>query len=185
MTTIEWAAAYAEGLIGQLGQRWDHTLGVVARAQVVGGRLGLLDADVLVAAAYAHDVGYSPNLVATGFHPLDGARHLREGGQERLACLVAHHGGADEEARLRGLADELGAFAAEDNLVARALDYCDLTVGPKGETMTMNERLDDVEARYGPEHVVTRGLRLAWPRLHCRVAEVTDQLGMARDAQPR
>ena len=36
------------------------------------------DADLLEAAAWLHDIGYAPSLVATGFHPLDGARYLRD-----------------------------------------------------------------------------------------------------------
>lgn len=34
------------------------------------------DRDLLVAAAWLHDIGYAPELRDTGFHPLDGARHL-------------------------------------------------------------------------------------------------------------
>jgi HD superfamily phosphodiesterase len=186
MAMSEWAAAHAEALLGDADQRWDHIRGVASRAQELTARLELPDGDALVAAAYLHDVGYSPDLADSGFHPLDGARHLRELGEERLARLVAHHGGADEEASLRGLADELDAFVAEDTLVARALDYCDLTVGPNCETMTPAERFDEVEARYGAEHIVTRGLRLAWPRLEGRLAEVAELLkASASDAQPR
>jgi putative nucleotidyltransferase with HDIG domain len=184
MLLSEWAAGWAEGLLGTLGERWDHTLAVVTRAHEMSDQLGLPDSDVLVAAAYVHDVGYAPQAAVSGFHPLDGARQLRDAGRDRLAGLVANHGGAAEEARLRGLHDELDAFAAEDTFVARVLDYCDLTVGPAGETMTPNERLAEVEARYGPEHVVARGLRLAWPRLEERVAEVADRLVLARNPQP-
>src|SRR6266540_3850423 len=49
-----------------------------------GGRLRIR------AAAYLHDLGYAPALVQTGPHPLDGARHLRALGLERLAGLVAY-----------------------------------------------------------------------------------------------
>jgi hypothetical protein len=140
----------------------------------------------MVAAAYLHDVGYAPELATTGFHPLDGARHLRQGGSERLACLVAYHGGAAEEAQLRGLADELAEFTAEDSLVAAVLDYCDLTIGPDGHTMTADQRRSDVEARYGQDHMVSVALRQAWPRLEKRLAEVTDCLEKTKAAgQPR
>jgi HD superfamily phosphodiesterase len=67
---------------------------------------------VLIAAAYLHDIGYAPTLARTGFHPLDGAVHLRELGEERLAGLVAHHSGAETEARLRGLAGQLVQLSA-------------------------------------------------------------------------
>jgi hypothetical protein len=184
MVLTEWAALWAEGFLGTLGERWNHTLAVVTRAHEMSGQLGLPDGDVLVAAAYVHDVGYAPQARVSGFHPLDGARQLRDAGQDRLAGLVANHGGAAEEAWLRGLHHELEAFTAEDTLVARVLDYCDLTVGPAGETVTPNERLAEVEAPYGPEHVVARGLRRAWPRLDERVREVADRLVPARNSQP-
>ena len=85
---------------------------------------------MLVAAAYLHDVGYAPELVVTGFHPLDGARHLEALGHERLAGLVAHHTGARHEARLRGFERELAEFEDERSTISAVLAYCDLTTGP-------------------------------------------------------
>ncbi|KWW98982.1 hypothetical protein LI90_612 [Carbonactinospora thermoautotrophica] len=38
----------------------------------------------------SNDIGYSPELVATGFHPLDGARYLRAAHVDEHR-LVAHH----------------------------------------------------------------------------------------------
>ena len=37
-------------------------------------------AEVLTQAAVLHDVGYAPDVAITGFHPLDGARHLSRSG---------------------------------------------------------------------------------------------------------
>ncbi len=46
--------------------------------------------------------------MATGFHPLDGARYLRmKNVDERLVRLVAHHSCALCEARERGLETDL------------------------------------------------------------------------------
>ena len=69
------------------------------------------DADLVEAAAWLHDIGYSPDLVGTGFHPLDGARYLRDAWRASpLLCrLVANHTGALIEAEERGLAEELAA----------------------------------------------------------------------------
>ena len=55
-------------------------------------------------------IGYAPGLAATGFHPLDGARYLRDAQHaDALLCrLVAHHSCAIIEAGERGLADILG-----------------------------------------------------------------------------
>jgi len=131
------------------------------------------DADVLMAAAYLHDVGYAPELVTSGFHPLDGAQHLRSRGQDRLAGLVAHHTGARHEARLRGLEAALAEFEDERSAVSVALAYCDLTTGANGQRMTPDERLLDVERRHGECSVVTKGLRAAWPELMELVADTT------------
>jgi hypothetical protein len=58
--------------------------------------------ETLIAAAWLHDIGYAPALAKTGFHPLDGARHLEAlGVDRRLCCLVAHHSGATFEAEER------------------------------------------------------------------------------------
>ena len=103
------------------------------------------DADILVATAYLHDIGYSPALAITGFHPLDGAWHLRVLGHERLASLVAHHTQGCHEAELRGLQEALAEFDDEDSVVSAALTYCDLTTGPSGERMTPAQRLLDVK----------------------------------------
>ena len=54
----------------------------------MGAVLPAEDADLLVAAALLHDVGYAPSLNRLGFHAVDGARFLRAQGQERLARLV-------------------------------------------------------------------------------------------------
>ena len=132
------------------------------------------DADVLVAAAYLHDVGYAPELALTGFHPLDGAQHLRGLGYGRLAGLVAHHTQGRHEARLRGLEEALADFDDEDSLVSAALAYCDLTTGPGGERMTPEQRLLDVEARYGDDSPVTNGLRAAWPDLMDSIDQVAE-----------
>jgi len=56
------------------------------------------EVDVLVAAAYLHDIGYAPEFVRTEFHSMDGARFLRHLGCERITCLAAYHSGARTEA---------------------------------------------------------------------------------------
>ena len=67
--------------------------------------------------------------------------------------------------RLRGLQQELAGFNDEQSLVSAALSYCDLTNGPDGERLTPEQRIIDVEARYGADSPVTTGLRAAWPQL--------------------
>ena len=116
MTLTEWAAGYAEELLAPLGDRWAHVQGVVRQAQEVAAILPAEEREVLIAAAYLHDLDYAPALVQTGFHALDGARHLHTLGRERLAGLVAYHSGARGEAELRGrMADRDAAIARELN----------------------------------------------------------------------
>jgi HD superfamily phosphodiesterase len=84
-----WAEQQAAEYLSPLGNRWLHTQGVVAQALRVSVILDPADQPYLVAAAWLHDVGYSPRLHQTGFHPIDGARWLRSQGAERLARLVS------------------------------------------------------------------------------------------------
>jgi hypothetical protein len=108
-------------------------------------------ADLLVAAAWLHDIGYAPALRDTGFHPLDGARHLdRHGWPARLCGLVAHHSEAGCVAAARGLAGELAAFGREHSPMSDALTCADQTVGPHGRRMSVDERLADMVRRHGP-----------------------------------
>jgi hypothetical protein len=144
-----WASQLAERLLEPLGRRWQHTLGVARRAQSFGQLLDQQESEVLVAAAYLHDIGYAPELRDTMFHPLDAARFLRGGGHERLARLVAHHTGALVEAEERGLESEMADFAEERSLVAKLLTYCDLTTSADGDAVTAVARLSDIITRYG------------------------------------
>jgi hypothetical protein len=136
MTLQPWAKAQAERLIAPLGDRWLHVQAVADKARRVAAVLPAEDADLLVAAAFLHDVGYAPSLHRLGFHPVDGARFLRAQGQERLACLVAHHSGARFEAEERGLVEELAAFPVEEGPVMDALTFADMTTGPAGQLLT-------------------------------------------------
>jgi hypothetical protein len=102
---------------------------LLAKPGPVGGGMsaglphGRVHDDALVPAAWLHDIGYAPDLVASGFHPLDGARYLRsEGFGDRVAGLVAHHSYAAVEADLRGLGAVLHEeFPREESLTADVL----------------------------------------------------------------
>lgn len=144
-------------LAAPLPRRWRHVEAVAASAEYVAGSLRL-PRQSLVSAAWLHDIGYSPQIVETGLHPLDGARFLRrQGVGEDVVLLVAHHSCATVEADERGLDHELLAeFPHEVTPLADALLYCDMTTGPSGETVAVPARLAEIRARYGPDHVVTR-----------------------------
>ena len=188
MQLSAWAENHARGLLSPMGRRWRHAEAVADSARDLARSLAPEDADLLVASAYLHDVGYAPKLAISGFHPLDGARHVRALGHSRLAGLVAHHTGARHEARLRCLQQALAEFDDEGSLVSAALAYCDLTTGPSGERMNPEQRLLDVEARYGEDSPVTVGLRTAWPELLDavnRVEELQGRTARTAVAHPR
>ena len=145
-----------------LGRRQQHVRRAAALAAEVG-RAFDADREVLVAAVLLHDVGYSSDLSKSGFHPLDGARFVRAGGHERLARLVAHHSGARHEVRLRGIDGFLDEFPFDDSALDHALTYCDLTTGPDGERMSLEQRLREIQDRYCRDHVVSRAIRLGRP----------------------
>jgi predicted hydrolase (HD superfamily) len=157
VANIDEAARLAEIKIAQtLPRRWRHVRSVARRARWVAKELAL--PDDLVAAAWLHDIGYAPDLVETGFHPLDGARYLRRVGlDEQIVSLVAYHSCAQIEADIRGLAEELASeFTTADLPLTEALLYCDMTTGPDGDYVRPADRLVEIRGRYGPDHEVTR-----------------------------
>jgi len=174
-----WAEQQATALLADLGDRWKHVRGVAAQARRVSAVLAPEDRPYLVAAAWLHDMGYAPVLADTGFHPIDGARHLRELGQERLARLIAWHSSAVTEAPALGLANELVAFPPETSATADALTFCDMTTGPAGERVTMPERLAEIARRYGDDHLVVRCLRQARDHLDGAVGRTAARLRAA------
>jgi hypothetical protein len=150
-----------EKLALALPRRWRHVQAVARAAESLATLPGI-HGDLLVSAAWLHDIGYAPEVADVGFHPLDGGRFLRkvEAG-ERLARLVAHHSCAVHEARVRGLDDVLLAeFEREDSATYDALVFCDLTTGPDGESLTYAARIKEIQERYGPDHEVTRAIEL-------------------------
>ena len=138
------------------------------------------DAHCLVAAAYLHDIGWAPELVDTGFHPIGRARWVQRHGFERLARLVAHHSAARFEAELRGLAPLLAAFELEESPTADALAYCDLTTSPTGDIVTPVERWTDIIERYGRDDIVVQALVGARPLLEDPAAPTVNSLGARR-----
>ena len=115
---------------------------------------------------YLHDIGYAPELVDSGFHPLDGARWLHE--RKDLSASPAWSRTTPVrafEAEARGLGDGDGGVSPTSARPSRdALAYSDLTTGPAGQAVTVAERLAEIERRYGSESVVVRALEEASTR---------------------
>lgn len=171
-----------ELLASELPRRWAHVRGVATRAELVPLAHKSV-ATILVTAAWLHDIGYAPSLVDTGFHPIDGARHLRRiAADERVVNLVAHHSCARVEADLRGLAPVLASeFPRDDRLPHDELCFCDQTTSPDGKVVDVVDRLAEIRGRYGPEHVVTRFVDLAEAELVSTVRRIEANCGL----QPR
>ncbi|MFI8211892.1 HD domain-containing protein [Streptomyces werraensis] len=182
MGLTEWAYGLSETMLSEpLPRRWAHSRGVAKRARSLSPILGD-DAELLEAAAVLHDVGYSPAIATTGFHPLDGARFLRdqERADERVVRLVAHHSCALLEAEERGLRQELeDEFQLERPDLVDALLYCDMTTTPDGTQTTPAERLDEIVQRYGPDTIVGRFIQRAAPEIHAAAGRVEKRLAQA------
>jgi putative nucleotidyltransferase with HDIG domain len=172
----------ARRLLAGSGDRWDHTLEVAACALSVAAVVPDEDRRLLVDAAWLHDIGYSPEVSRTGFHPLDGARYLMSvGASADLVGAVAHHSCALFEAEERGLASELETFRAPSGAVMDALAYADMTTGPTGRGMSVEDRLEEILERYGPDDPVHRAISRARVDLVAAVRRTENRLA-AKDA---
>lgn len=157
---------------------------MAARAESLAPTLGE-ESDLLTAAAWLHDIGYAPELIDSGFHPLDGARYLRDVHQadDKLVRLVAHHSCAIYEATERGLLEAINAeFDQERPELVDALTYCDMTTSPDGHPLEVDVRLAEIHSRYGLEHLVSRSIANAAPCITSAVRAV--QAALADGALP-
>lgn len=174
---VTWARELAAvHLADAVPRRWRHVQAVADQAERASRACGP-DADLLVAAALLHDVGYAPALVSTGIHALDGARYLRSiDADERLCGLVAHHSSAATDAELAGLTAEIAEFEDEQTPVRDALWWADMTVGPDGDVVAFPDRMAEVRARYGPDHPVSRALDKSMPEREAAVQRTEARL---------
>ncbi|MGW4594884.1 HD domain-containing protein [Streptomyces sp. NPDC004457] len=179
----EWAYPLAESLLAKpLPRRWKHCLGVADRARTIALVLDQ-DAELLEAAAVLHDIGYAPDLAKTGFHPLDGARYLRDvaGAEERVINLVAHHSCAWMEAEARGMREELdGEFPREHEHLNDALCYCDMNTTPDGTPTNPVDRINEIAGRYGPDSLIGTFIRRAEPEILACTSRVLERVAAAK-----
>ena len=164
-----------------LPDRWAHTQGVARAAESIADIVGD-DAEMLIRAAWLHDIGYSLECDRVGFHPLDGARYLRDmfDADDRLCRLVANHTCAIIEAEKRGLAKELAEeFPPVKGLIADALTYCDMTTSPVGERVEVQVRLSEILSRYGEGSIVGESIEQARPEIE-RAARAVETAVAAR-----
>jgi hypothetical protein len=123
------AVELARKYLADLEPRWSHVRAVGAVTEELCRDHGLTEE--LAAAAWLHDIGYSPALSETGFHPLDGARFLqRISASDIVVSLVAHHSGARFEAEERGRLDELNVIPEPPRDLLDVLVLVDMTTSP-------------------------------------------------------
>lgn len=174
----------AEELAGYLlrdnPERLRHTAGVVDRAKLLTAAVPDQEAPLLVAVAWLHDIGYAPGLKRTGFHPLDGGLALREMGWSLQVCsLVAHHSGARFVAAVRQLDDRLAEFPYRDDALSDAVTVADQTAGPDGVPTTVQQRMENMLARHGPDSPNARAHSERRPYLMAAATRVADRLARA------
>lgn len=167
----------ARRALSPLKVRLTHVSAVAALSGEVAVRLKS-DADLLVSAAWLHDVGYASTVKDTGLHALDGARFLRlQNVPAPVVNLVAHHSYAVIEAELRGLRTTLETeFPYDPALPHEVLCYCDMTTGPSGERVDVDGRLTEIRGRYGPDNLVTQFIRRAEKEIVETVERVEQRL---------
>ncbi len=182
LTNLDDAREEAALLLGMSSDRWDHVAGVAAAARAVVDVVPPEDADLLVAAAWLHDIGYSPAIAHTGFHPLDGARHLRLGAPPRLCSLVAHHpprrrgeGAAHARDAARGV--PAGGVDRRRRPDVRGHDH-----QPHRATGDRGGAAGEILERYPPTDPVHRAISESSEQLRAAVARVEARLGVR---QPR
>ena len=114
--------------------------GLAARAQALVTTVPPSAADLLVAAAWLHNIGYTPRFETAGF-PLDGASYLTPGGLARSRLRPGRpSSGARFVARIRGLDDRFREFESVADASSDALTVADNTTAPDGRVVILDER---------------------------------------------
>lgn len=153
-------------------RRLAHSIATGDRATVITRVISGLSVNLVVQAAYLHDIGYAGGLRVTGCHSLDGARWLAGRGESELAGLVAHHSAATFEVAERRLDHFLSDYLAGRQVDSDVLTYCDMTTGPAGEPMILDERIADIRRRYPETTHVRRAIEKGLPDLRAAVGRV-------------
>lgn len=184
MGQVDDAVRLAERFVGGLGRRWVHVQAVAARTVELALVLRPEDQAVVVAAAWLHDIGYAPDLIKSGLHPLDGAAYLAELGEfdPVVVQLVAHHTGAYIEAEERGLAQKLSRFPRPRAEMLDVLTAADVLTGPDGRPLAPEERIQEILSRYPVDDPVHRAITRSGPSL---VRTANDVLARLADVRAR
>ena len=179
-----WAVQLCQEALREDPARLSHCLAVGEASSAVAQELGDVDSSLLAAAGVLHDIGYAPNLVQTGQHAIDGARYLASLGiSEEIVSLVAHHSCATIEARIRGLSHLMRDFRSPHPAALDILTFADMTTGPSGKNVTVQERFRDIRFRYQPQSVTWHFLDTAATCLQQAAGSVAARRELVRQHQ--
>lgn len=173
--TVADGRALAEAELVTLTRRFRHVQCVAAAAAMLP--LSGVERLNVLTAAWLHDIGYAPGWAVTGFHPVDGARRLREmEWPAAVVSLVAYHSGAEWEARERHLEAELTEFARPDSRLLDLVTFADMTSSPDGERVSVEHRITEILNRYAENDPVHRAVTKSAPYLRSAVRRAIKDL---------
>jgi hypothetical protein len=143
------AQTLAQSLLVDDPGRLAHVRGAGLVAGMAAGALRLDQPEMVVAAAWLHDIGYAPAIARTGFHPLDGALFLaREGWPDQVVFLVAHHSHAAVLAPYYGVQPHLALLEHVPGLADDVLTFSDVRAGRDGLGADPRDRVEDMRRRH-------------------------------------
>lgn len=167
-------------LLREVPERLAHSAGVAHVVEATATRLGLPERDLLVAAAWLHDTGYSRAAARRGMHALDGAVRAQAAGLPALVVsLIAHHSCSVLEARRAGLLEALQRFAAPPQALMDVLDHADASVSKQGLPRAVGIRLREAVHRHQGDRIRYEALLLAVPARERAVARIAGRLAAA------
>ena len=142
------ARSLAASLLRDQPQRFRHVEGAARAAAHVTARIPDLPRGPVIAAAWLHDIGYAADLRVTGFHPLDGALFLDDGGWDsEIVRLVAHHSHSRLLAPYYDADSRLSRFAITQGLAGDVVTFADVVSGVHGAGVTVSDRIAELRAR--------------------------------------
>jgi hypothetical protein len=152
--------------------------GVAARACSLAPVLGA-DADLLEAAAWLHDIGYTPALplrVCTSSMAPGTCATPKTPTPTLLCRPVAHHSCAIIEVGERGLADiPSHEFEPAPYALSSVLTFCDMTTSPDSDFVPTEQRLTEICDRYEPGRLASRSIQRAAPMIFRAVEQVRNR----------
>lgn len=165
------ARAQVESLLEDDPTRLAHVRSVASRLAATAPLAP--DWETLITAAWLHDIGYAKSIRRTGLHALDGALWLQsQGWDSQIVALVGHHSGAVNEAAVRGEMEEFEQLPRPDQTRLDLLTWADMTTSPDGESVSVEDRLQEILQRYPDDDPVSLAVRRSTPGLTATVERV-------------